>query len=65
MKRGRTITVDKSWEKWLDANCIGSAGPRPNITGMRNLYCGKDALLYRCGQYIYNMGKDTGQTLAR
>lgn len=63
MRRGRTIKVGKEWEKWLIAHCIGSAGPRPNITGMRNLYYGKDALLYKCGQYIYYMGKDTGQSI--
>ena len=26
-----------------------------NITGMKNLYYGKDALLVRCGSYIYNV----------
>lgn len=26
-----------------------------NITGMRKLYYGKDALLVRCGEYIYNV----------
>lgn len=26
-----------------------------NIRGMKNLYYGKDALLVRCGNYIYNV----------
>lgn len=26
-----------------------------SITGMKKLYYGKDALLVRCGQYIYNV----------
>lgn len=26
-----------------------------SITGMRKLYYGKDALLIRCGNYIYNV----------
>jgi hypothetical protein len=26
-----------------------------NITGMKNKYYGKDALLVRCGNYIYNV----------
>lgn len=26
-----------------------------SITGMKNLYYGKDALLVRCGNYIYNV----------
>ena len=29
-----------------------------SINGMRNLYYGKDALLVRCGSYIYNVSKD-------
>ena len=26
-----------------------------SVTGMRKLYYGKDALLVRCGEYIYNV----------
>jgi hypothetical protein len=26
-----------------------------NITGMKKLYYGKDALLVKCGNYIYNV----------
>ena len=26
-----------------------------NVKGMKNLYYGKDALLVRCGNYIYNV----------
>jgi len=29
-----------------------------NITGMKNLYYGKDALLVRCGSYIYNVSSN-------
>lgn len=32
-----------------------SAGPRPNITGMRNLYWGVDAPLIRVGVYVYKV----------
>ena len=29
-----------------------------NITGMKQLYYGKDALLVRCGSYIYNVSSE-------
>lgn len=32
-----------------------SAGPRANITGMRQKYWGENALIIRCGSYIYNV----------
>ena len=67
MKKGRTITVRVKGNaravKWLDANCKASTGPYPNITGMRNLYWGKDALIVKAGAYIYYMGKDVGQEI--
>jgi len=35
------------------------AGPYPSITGMKNLYWGKDALVIRSGIYIYNVDQET------
>ncbi|KKN78464.1 hypothetical protein LCGC14_0349960 [marine sediment metagenome] len=32
-----------------------SAGPYPNISGMRKLYWGKDALIVKQGAYAYNV----------
>lgn len=32
-----------------------SAGPYPNITGMKNLYWGLDAYCVRCGAYVYKV----------
>lgn len=59
-RRGRTITLPikgnpraKEWVAWLDSVCMGSAGPHPNITGMRNKYWGKEALIVKAGAYIY------------
>lgn len=49
-----TIKASKKWEKYLEEHCLGSAGPRPNITGMRKLYWG-DCPIVRCGQYIYRV----------
>ena len=63
--RGRTITIrvkDRpGLEKRLEHDCKASAGPYPNITGMRNLYWGQDALIIKYGTCIYYMGKDRGQ----
>ena len=43
----------KGMQAWLDRNCLASAGPYPNITGMREKYWGKNAQIVRCGRYIY------------
>lgn len=54
MARGRTITIpakniSKGRLKWIEEHSIASAGPHPNITGMRNLYWGKEALIVKVG----------------
>jgi hypothetical protein len=36
-----------------------SAGPYPNITGMKNLYWGKGAYCIRCGVYVYHVDRTT------
>lgn len=36
-----------------------SSGPNANITGMRNLYWGKDAYILKCGSYIYKVDRNT------
>lgn len=65
--KGRTITIrvkDRpNLGKVLDKMCQASAGPYPCITGMRNLYWGRDALIVKYGVYIYYFGKDRGQEL--
>lgn len=67
--KGRTITVSKrkypNMGKILEAECIASAGPYANITGMRNLYWGKECLIIRYGSYIYNMGKSNKWEIRR
>lgn len=30
-----------------------------SVIGMKKLYYGKDALLVKCGQFIYNVDKET------
>ena len=59
-KKGRTVVLPKKnnpdaakWVRWLEENCLASAGPHPNLTGMRNLYWGKSALVVKAGAYLY------------
>ena len=61
-KRGRTVILKKKnnpdaakWVRWLDENCQASAGPYGNLTGMRNLYWGKESLVVKSGAYLYMM----------
>ena len=65
--RGRTLYVRVRGrphvEKWLRDNCISSSGPYSSITGMRNLYWGRMALVVRAGSCCYNMGTDVGQVI--
>ena len=57
--RGRTITVSERHHPrtaaLVERKCLGSAGPRCNLTGMRMKYWGKDAFVVRIGQYCYRM----------
>lgn len=59
-KKGRTVILQKKgnpdaakWVRWLEEHCQGSAGPYGNLTGMRNLYWGKEALVVKAGAYLY------------
>lgn len=67
MKKGRTITIrvkDRpNLYKLLNDNCIASAGPYGNLTGMRQKYWGEQALVVKYGAYLYYFGKDIGQEL--
>ena len=65
--RGRTITIrvkdSPNLGKIIDEKCIGSAGPYANLTGLRKLYWGINALVVKYGAYLYYFGKDRGQDL--
>ncbi len=61
-KKGRTVILKKKgnpnaakWVRWLEENCQGSAGPYGNLTGLRNLYWGKEALVVKSGAFYYYM----------
>ena len=67
-KRGRTLILPSAkrakWDKWLEENCMASAGPYPNISGMRERYWGLPALIVKSGIYIYLItSKDDGRTM--
>lgn len=60
VKKGRTVVLLKKrtpeaakWVRWLEEKCLASAGPHPNLSGMRNLYWGRAALVVKAGAYLY------------
>ena len=57
MSRVKKITKDEGMDiglsKFPNFSATGS------VTGMKRLYYGEDALLVRCGSYIYNVGSAT------
>lgn len=70
-KKGRTLQLVKTkvadpvkWVKWLEENCLASAGPNPSIVGLRNLYWGKTSLIVRAGKWVYCLAyEDKGQSM--
>ena len=51
----KTIDLPASWFQWLSDHCVASSGYGGNLTGMRKLYWGKDALVVRCCKYLFKM----------
>lgn len=45
-------------EYWLLVKDFPNFHKSGSISGMKKLYCGKDALLVRCGDYIYDVTWD-------
>lgn len=41
--------------KRLHIDSYASWGPNPNVTGIRKLYNLNDAMLVKCGQYVYKV----------
>lgn len=70
-RKGRTIVLLKKrtpdaakWVRWLEENCQASAGPHPNLTGMRNKYWGRAALVVKAGAYLYLItSRDDGRKM--
>ena len=53
--RHTTITIRKDHPKAKTLEQYPSAGPRPNITGMKKHYWGEDAYCVKCGVYVYKV----------
>ena len=70
-KKGRTVVLPKKhmpdaakWVRWLEENCQASAGPQPKLTGMRNKYWGRAALVVKAGAYLYLItSRDDGRKM--
>ena len=55
----KTISKSSPFAKSIENGDFASAGPNPNITGMKNLYWGKDAKCIRIGVYVYKVDDAT------
>ena len=55
MKTIRTKTLPVKYKDML--NDYGSAGPNPNISGMKQNFWGNDAYTVKCGSYVYFLGR--------
>ena len=53
MARVKHMTKDEAARYNLDQ--YPNFGPNGNVAGMKKLYYGKDALLVRCGAYVYHV----------
>ena len=49
VKEGKKIGIDR----------FPNFGPNGSVTGMRKLYYGDDALLVKCGAYVYKVDSAT------
>lgn len=58
MYRVKYLTVEKG--KRLNIDQFPNFDRSGSIKGMKKLYYGKDALLVRCGKYIYNVTSKPG-----
>ena len=58
MKRNY-IYVSTKYHDPLNLSKFPSTGRYGNISGMRNLYWGKDAYIIKCGAYAYKVNQET------
>lgn len=54
----RTKRVSEEQGKKLNLSRFPNFHKSGSITGMKKLYYGKDALLVRCGDFIYNVSSE-------
>ena len=55
----KTKTMSKSEGDRINISQFPNFSRTGSISGMKKLYYGHDALLVRCGSYIYNVDIDT------
>ena len=51
----KTIYVKKKHYNTLRLDRFPSAGPNAVVSGMKEKYWGRNALVLKCGQYVYNV----------
>ena len=54
----KIVTREQLKQAGISLDVFPSAGPRANITGMRNKYWGKDAYILKVGTYIYKVNAE-------
>lgn len=54
----RTKHLSEEQGKQMNLSGFPNFHKSGSITGMKKLYYGKDALLVRCGDYIYNVSSE-------
>ena len=54
----KTLHVPAKYSHFFEDK-FPNAGPNPNITGMKEQYWGMDAYCIKCGQYVYEVDKNT------
>ena len=57
----RTKRVSEEKGRQLNLSRFPNFHKSGSITGMKKLYYGKDALLVRCGDYIYNVSSEPAE----
>jgi len=62
--RVKTVTKEEIKSKGINLDSFASAGPYPNVTGMKNKYWGKNAYCIRVGVYVYHVGATVYNQLA-
>ena len=59
MARRKTLTKDEAISLGVNLSRFPGFSATGSITGMKRLYYGEDALLVRCGGFIYHVGNAT------
>lgn len=58
MSKTLYISEKQAKARGIDLSQFPSAGSYPSISGMKKLYWGRDALVVKCGVYIYKVPAD-------